>query len=36
MLITSLRFDGGRGTGCTTDLTLVPKDSIQVIPQEAT
>jgi len=36
MLITSLRFDGGRGSGCTTDITLVPKDSIQVIPQEAT
>lgn len=33
MLITSVTFTGGR-QGCTTRLVLVPKDSIQVIPQE--
>jgi len=34
MLITGVTFEGGRSTGCTTSLVLVPKDSIQVIPQE--
>lgn len=34
MLITGVTFEGGRGSGCTTNLVLVPKGSIQVIPQE--
>ncbi len=35
MLITGVTFAGGRQSGTTTSLVLVPKDSIQVIPQEA-
>ena len=35
MLITGVTFNGSRQAGTTTDLVLVPKDSIQVIPQEA-
>ena len=34
MLITGVTFEGGRG-GTTTSLTLVPKDSISLIPQDA-
>jgi prophage tail gpP-like protein len=34
MLITSVTFEGGRQTGTTTTMVLVPKDSISVIPQE--
>ena len=35
MLITRVTFDGGRQSGTTTTLVLVPKDSISVIPQDA-
>ena len=35
MLITGVTFNGSRQGGTTTDLVLVPKDSIVVIPQEA-
>ena len=34
MLITGVTFTGGRGPGCETNLVLVPKGSIRVIPQE--
>lgn len=35
MLITGVTFEGGRSTGTTTSLVLVPKDSISIIPQDA-
>ena len=35
MLITGVTFEGGRATGTTTSLVLVPKDSISIIPQDA-
>ena len=35
MLITGVTFEGGRATGTTTSLVLVPKDSLSIIPQDA-